>query len=136
MVSRRLLQILTGLVGVATVGLGTVQVAYGVASPMYADGGLPSFPILDSNLRFFGGLGLGLGLLFLWIVPHIERHTVIFRVGWFCAFLGGLGRLLSLPAVGPPSTLFVVFTLLEVVGAPLFILWQARVAADPRWSTA
>lgn len=129
--SKRLLQILTGLVGLATVGLGIVQMAYGAASPMYADVGLPQSPILDSNLRFFGGLGLGIGLLFIWIVPHIERHAAIFRVGWFCAFLGGIGRLLSLPAVGSPSALLVAFTVLEVAGAPLFVLWQARVAGDP-----
>ena len=128
--SRRLLQIFTALVGLATVGLATVQIVFGAASPMYADGGIPNFPILDSNLRFFGGLALGLGLLFLWIVPRIERHGVIFRVGWFCAFLGGVGRLVSLPAVGSPSTLLVAFTMLEVIGAPLFVLWQARVAAD------
>lgn len=127
--SRRWLQVLTGLVGLATVGLGTIQMVYGVSSPMYAGAELPSYPILDSNLRFFGGLGLGLGLLFLWIVPSIERHAVIFRVGWFCAFLGGVGRLASIPAVGPPSTMLLVFTILEVAGAPLFVYWQSRVAA-------
>jgi hypothetical protein len=44
--SRRLLQIVNGLVGVATVGLGTVQVIFGVRSPLYAAADLPEFPIL------------------------------------------------------------------------------------------
>jgi hypothetical protein len=32
--------------------------------------------------------------------------------------------------MGPPSTPLVAFTILEVVGAPLLVYWQARVAAE------
>lgn len=34
--SRRLLQIINGVVGLVTVGLGTVQMFFGVSSPLYA----------------------------------------------------------------------------------------------------
>ena len=43
-------------------------------------------------------------------------------------FLGGLGRLASLVSVGMPFPPFLGFTLLEVVGAPLFVWWQRQVA--------
>jgi len=125
---RLTLQILTGLMGLATVGLGAMQLSFGIRSPLYASAGLPEFPILDSNLRFFGGLGLGLGLILLWVVPSIERQTVLFRAVWICALLGGVGRLVSLAAVGSPSRLLLLFTVLEVTGAPFFIYWQHRVA--------
>jgi hypothetical protein len=105
-----------------------VQVGFGVGSPLYAPANLPELPILDSNLRFFGGMGLGLGLILLWIVPAIERHAILFRAVWFCAFLGGIGRLISVAVVGSPSDLLVVFTSLEIVGASLFVYWQHRVA--------
>ena len=131
--SRRLLQLLTGLVALATVVLGTIQITFGVENPLYG-GGIPAHPVLDSNLRFFAGLGLGLGLLFFWILPRIERHAVLFRVGWLCAFLGGVGRLISMPAVGLPPAPIVAITILEVAGAPLFVYWHSRVAADPRWA--
>lgn len=42
-------------------------------------------------------------------------------------FLGGAGRLLSLSLTGMPVAPFVGFALLEVLGAPLFVWWQARV---------
>jgi uncharacterized protein DUF4345 len=59
---------------------------------------LPPSPILDSNLRFFGGIWLGLGLAMLWLVPSIAQQGVLFRA------------------------------LLELVGSPLFIYWQYRIA--------
>jgi hypothetical protein len=130
--SRRALQVVNGLVGVATVGLGSVQLRFGVDSPLYAAAQLPQFPILDSNLRFFGGMGLGLGLVLLWILPSIERQTTVFRAVWTCALLGGVGRLVSAAAVGPPSRLLVGFAVLEVVGAPALIYWQHRVAVSTR----
>lgn len=130
--SRRALQVVNGLLGLATAGLGTTQLAFGVSSPLYAAAHLPHFPILDSNLRFFGGMGLGLGLILLWILPSIERQTALFRGVWVCALLGGLGRLVSVAAVGSPSPLLLGFTLLEVIGAPLLVYWQHRVALAHR----
>lgn len=128
--SRRPLQIVNGLVGLATVGLGAIQVLFGISSPLYAGASIPSLPILDSNLRFFGGLALGLGLVLLWLLPSIERQGALFRAVWICAFLGGVGRLISWPAVGSPSELLLGFTVLEVLGAPALIYWQHRVAAS------
>jgi hypothetical protein len=128
LMSRLLLQIVTGLLGVATLALGSMQLGLGVDSPIYAAADLPDFPMLDSNLRFFGGMAIGLALALLWILPTIERQTLLFRIAWGCAFLGGIGRLVSVAAVGTPSTLLLVFTWIEIVGAPLLIYWQYRVA--------
>jgi hypothetical protein len=95
---------------------------------LYASLNLPRSPLLDSNLRFFAGLWVGLGLAMLWLVPNMERQGVLFRVLWGAIFLGGVGRLLSMISVGLPPAPFIGFTLLEIVGAPMFIYWQHRVA--------
>lgn len=129
--SRRALQILNGAVALATVVLGGSQLVLGTGSPVYHDLSLPAAPVLDSNLRFFGGLGLALGLLLAWVVPRIERRTGAYRIFWSSAFLGGLGRLLSIAQVGAPSGLLVGITVLEVAGAPIFLAWQRRVAVEP-----
>jgi hypothetical protein len=43
-------------------------------------------------------------------------------------FIGGIGRLISMLLVALPPAPFIGFTALEIFGAPLFVLWQARLA--------
>ncbi len=128
--SRRPLQIVSGLLGVIPVVTGALTMM-GLADPIYAAAGLPAHALLDSNLRFLGGLWLvlGLGLALFWLIPRIEHETALFRVLWLMIFAGGVGRLLSMALVGPPPWPFIGFTLLEVAGAPFFIVWQARLAS-------
>lgn len=132
--NRTALQLLNALVALATVALAGMQLTLGVNSPVYDSLALPAAPSLDSNLRFFGGMGLGLGLLLLWVVPRIESRTGLYRLFWYCAFLGGVGRVISIGATGWPRPFVVGITALEVIGAPVFLYWQhrlARVASEP-----
>ena len=125
--SKRALQIVTGLLGVVPVVTGLLGLM-GVADPFYVAVGVPPIVVLDTNLRFYSGIWLGLGLTFLWLIPTIERQTVLFRVLWGMIFIGGIGRLLSMMLLAWPPAPFVAFTALEIVGAPLFIWWQSRLS--------
>lgn len=124
---RRSLQIVSGLLGVIPVVTGVLTMM-GLADPIYAAAGLPVHALLDSNLRFLGGLWLVVGLAMFWVIPRIERETALFRALWLMIFVGGVGRLLSMALVGAPPWPFIGFTLLEIIGAPFFIAWQARLA--------
>lgn len=126
--SRRALQVATGALAAIPVVTGVLTMM-GLGDPLYATAGLPAYALLDNNLRFFGGLWLVLGLALFWLIPRIEHETAMFRVLWLMVFVGGLGRLLSMLALGLPPWPFVGFAVLELVGAPLFIGWQARIAA-------
>lgn len=128
---RRALQIATALLALVPILTGIITML-GVSDPLYASSGVPALPVLDSNLRFFGGVWLGLGLALLWLVPRIESEGVLFRMVWGGIFLGGIGRLLSMLMVGLPPLPFVGFTALEVIGAPLFVYWQHLVAKAGR----
>lgn len=125
--SRFPLQVCTVVLSIIPIVTGVVTLL-GIRDPIYRPLGLPAAPILDSNLRFFGGVWLGVGLAMLWLVPSIEHQAVLFRALWVAVFLGGVGRLLSWLLIGPPPKPFIGFTLLELLGAPLFIYWQYRVA--------
>jgi hypothetical protein len=128
--SLRALQVSSGLLGMIPVATGVLTML-GLADPIYADAGLPPSALLDSNLRFLGGLWLVVGLALFWLIPRMAQQTALFRVLWLMIFTGGVGRLLSMAVVGPPPWPFIAFTLLEIVGAPLFIAWQARLAKAP-----
>ncbi|SHN81880.1 DUF4345 domain-containing protein [Bradyrhizobium erythrophlei] len=125
--NKRGLQIVTALLGLIPVLTGIVTML-GLGDPLYASAGIPANALLDSNLRFFGGIWLGLGLALYWIIPNIEKQTLLFRVLWGMIFLGGVGRLASMLFLAIPPLPFVGFTILEIVGAPFFIGWQARIA--------
>jgi hypothetical protein len=100
----------------------------GLSDPIFANSGIPANAILDSNLRFFAGVWLGLGIALYWLIPNIERQTVLFRVLWGMIFMGGIGRLLSMFFLALPPIPFIGFTALEIIGAPFFIWWQAQLA--------
>ena len=125
MTSYRLLQGLTGVLALIPILTGAITMM-GVHDPLYAALDLPGNPLLDSNLRFLGGVWLGLGLAAFWMVPRLRAQTVLFRVVWGAIFIGGLGRLLSMLVVGWPPAPCIAFTVLEIVGAPLFVAWHAR----------
>jgi hypothetical protein len=127
--TKKALQTATAILGLVPLGSGLVGMM-GLRDPLYASLGLPDAPTLDSNLRFLSGVWLGLGCAVLWMVPRIESQTVLYRALWGMIFLGGIGRLFSAGLAGWPPAPFIVFTALEIVGAPLFVYWQARVAAQ------
>jgi hypothetical protein len=121
------LQVITGVLGVIPVVTGLIGM-FGLSDPIYASAGLPANVLLDSNLRFFGGVWLGLGLAMFWLVPKIEKQTILFRAIWGMIFLGGVGRLISMLLQALPPIPFIAFTILEIAGAPIFVLWQACLA--------
>ncbi len=125
--SRKALQTVTAVLGLVPLVTGVITML-GLGDPLYAAAKLPALPLLDSNLRFFGGVWFGLGVAILWLVPRIEQQTVLFRFIWGAIFIGGIGRLLSILLAGWPPAPFVGFTALELFGAPLFVWWQHRVA--------
>lgn len=127
MITRRNLQISMAVLACVPVLTGLIGML-GIYDPIYHD--LPIDPTLDSNLRFYAGVWCGLGLAGFWLLPRIEHQTTLFRAIWLAIFIGGLGRLLSLISVGMPFPPFVGFIALELVGAPLIVWWQAKIARE------
>ena len=126
--SRKLLQAANVVLALITIMVAGASFISGINSPIYGSDGIPPIPSLDSNLRFMGGLGLGLGFALLWITSTIEKQGALFRLIWICALLGGIGRLISMAVIGSPPLPLVIFTFIEVPGVPLLIYWQNQIA--------
>jgi len=120
----RLLALIPILTGIVTL--------LGVQDPIYKAALSSAPPVLDSNLRFFGGLWLALGLMLMWASSDLDQNASLFRFAWFGIFLGGIGRMISIVSVGLPPLPFVFFTILEIVGAPLFLMWHAKLLRHTR----
>lgn len=123
--SRRILQFTSAVLAAVPVLTGIVGM-FGIGDPLYVSARLPPSILLDSNLRFLSGVWLGLGVAMYCIIPTIERQTVVFRALWGMIFFGGIGRLLSMAILAPPPWPFIGFTILEIIGAPVIVFWQAR----------
>ena len=126
--TRRSLQTFTAVLALIPVLTGVLTML-GIDDPLYHASGLPRDVLLDGNLRFLGGVWLALGLAMWSLLPRIEHEGRLFTILWGAVFLGGVGRALSMAAMGLPPAPFIGFTVLELAGAPLFIAWQRRVAA-------
>lgn len=124
---RKPLQIFLVILGFVPIVTGLLGLL-GVNDPLYASLGLPQSPLLDSNMRFYSGVWFVLGIAVLATVSNLEKHFSLYCVLWGMIFVGGVGRLLSLFVLGVPPIPFVGFTVLEVIGAPLFLYWHYRLA--------
>jgi len=126
MTSRRRLQIVVAALGLIPIVTGLVGVIYG-ATYIGVDrtvGGAD----LDSQMRFFSAIFLGIGLTFYSTIPTIERQGGRFRLAAALTVLGGFGRLVSLSVVGLPAAGYVLGIIMELVVVPLLVLWQTIVA--------
>lgn len=82
----------------------------------------------DSHFRYLSGLLLGIGLAYGASVRGIERHRGLFLFLTLIVVAGGLGRLVSVVAIGVPSVLMSAALVMELLVTPALALWQFRVA--------
>jgi hypothetical protein len=128
--SRRALQAVIGAAGLVPVGAGLAGMLIG---PAFAglgahDAASGAGVSLDSHFRYLSGLLLGIGLLFWWAIPSIERRGPLIRALTLIVVIGGIGRALSLAELGAPGSLGMrLAMLMELVITPLICLWQHRV---------
>ncbi|RDY32412.1 DUF4345 domain-containing protein [Lachnotalea glycerini] len=130
MISKRIMQLILGLISILALFSAYLGYAYGAVNWYYgfAEGQEYSngLLMLESNFRFYNGLWLGIGIVLLWMIPRIDRDKTTLRVIAVCFFCGGIGRLLSLLFCGIPSPIDLVYVMIEF-SFPLLTLWQRRI---------
>lgn len=128
---RRLLQaVLAAVAAVALVTgawglLGSIPGDYDVR----VDPGNAGNVMLDTNVRFFSGVWLGIGLALVVVLRAVERQVTLLRMIAVVVFLGGVGRVVSMARLGTPSALFSAFAVAELA-FPFLLPLQARIRDD------
>ncbi|RKT55873.1 DUF4345 domain-containing protein [Saccharothrix australiensis] len=120
------LRVVLVLLGLFVVGTGLADVVVG---PAVLPGSPSATPTLDSHYRFFATMWLALGVVLLWVAPRVDRATAALRGACAAVFAGGVARIVSLLAVGPPHGLLVFFIGVELVLPPALVWWQRAVSA-------
>jgi hypothetical protein len=128
LLERRALQITIAVASLVPLCAGAAGIVLGPA--MVDAGAVPTGA--DSHFRYLSGLLLGIGIGFVTTIPRIERRTARVRVLAAIVVIGGLGRLWSLIALGPPNKSMLAALVMELGVTPALALWQARVAARAR----
>jgi hypothetical protein len=121
---RRFLQAAVAIGSLVPIGAGAAGMLLG---PRLLGAGAVGSGDLDSHFRYLSGLLLGIGLGYLSTIPRIETHGGRFRLLTGVVVVGGVGRLLSLLAIGLQSPAMIAALGMELVVTPGLALWQLRV---------
>lgn len=124
---KKSLQVFLGLFGIAAIFIASLHIVLG---PQAIPGSIPVNATMDSEDRFYATLFAAYGVALLWCIKDIERKSMVVYLLALTFLVGGLARLVSMAAVGPPDTFFIAMTVLELL-IPFFMAFmQSRIAKD------
>lgn len=125
MIEKRLLQIVVAIACLVPLSVGGQSILHGPGFLGHA----PVIPTdLDSHFRYISGIFFGVGIAFATCIPDIENKGPRFRLLGALVVCGGVARIVSLLAVGPPSKGHIFGFAMELGTVPLLMLWQYRFA--------
>ena len=86
---------------------------FGGALQMYL-GQPETSPRLDNIHRFMAGVYFSMGPLAIWAAISIRKHNHLIFFLAFSVLMAGVGRLISMSAVGLPSDIFLIYLVPEL----------------------
>ena len=83
--------------------------------------------LLDADLRFFGAMMLGLGVIFLWTIARVKALGSMIYILASAVALGAAARIYSRVAYGNPGTAGTIPVIIETVLPFLLVLLRYHV---------
>jgi hypothetical protein len=135
-VKRIVLQILLGIAGLLMVfRFGVPALIFGATGPgplgnRWLEEGATSTLLLDADLRFFGAMMIGMGIIFFWTIAKVEElGSVIFMLAGAVEF-GAIARIYALSRFGNPGTAGIIPIVIETVSPILIVFLRYLVGKD------
>jgi hypothetical protein len=94
--------------------------------------GTPVPLLLDADLRFFGAMMLGLGVIFFWAIVRVEALASEIYILAGAVALGAAARIYARVTYGAPGTAGTIPVVIETVLPFLLVLFQYLVVADAK----
>jgi len=123
---RKALQIVLGTLSLIPFASGAAGVLVGPRALPGVDGPVPTD--LDSEYRYVHAMWFTAAPILWRALPRIEGEAAAVQAVSAAVFLGGVARLVSWRVSGRPHPVLVGATALELVGIPVLVAWQKRVA--------
>jgi hypothetical protein len=130
------LQILLGIAGLLSVfRFGLPALIFGATGPgplgnRWLVEGVSATRLLDADLRFFGAVMVGVGLVFFWTIFKVETLGSVIYILACAVEFGGLARIYARVAYGNPGTAGMIPIFIETVIPILIILLRFHVGRD------
>jgi uncharacterized protein DUF4345 len=135
-IKRLALQILLGLAGLLSlVRFGTPALIFGATGPgpfgnRWLAEGVSATLLLDGDLRFFGAIMIGVGVLFFWTIFKIEALGSVIYILACGVELGALARIYARVVYGNPGTAGMIPIFIETVIPVLIVLLRFYIGRD------
>ena len=123
---RKALQIVLGTLSLIPFASGSAGVLVGPRALPGIDAPVPTN--VDSEYRYTHALWFAAAPILWRALPRIEREAATVQTVSAAVFLGGVARLVSWRTSGRPHPVLVGATTLELLGIPVLVAWQQRVA--------
>jgi Domain of unknown function (DUF4345) len=88
--------------------------------------------LLDADLRFFGAMMIGIGVIFLWAIARVEALGSVIYILACAVALGAGARIYARVKFGDPGTAGTIPVVIEVIIPILLILLRHYVGRDSK----
>jgi hypothetical protein len=124
---RIVLQIFLGLSGLLMLfRFGTPALIFGATGPgpfgnRWLAPGATATLLLDADLRFFGAMMIGIGVIFFWAIAKVEALGLVIYILASAVAVGAAARIYARVMYGNPGTAGTIAVVLEAV-IPIFLV--------------
>ncbi len=137
---RRILQVLLAISGLLMFfRFGGPALFFGATGPgplgnRWLTEGKTATLLLDADLRFFGAMMLGLGVIFFWAIARVEALGSVIYILAGAVALGAAARIYARLTYGNPGTAGTIPVLIETVLPIFLVLLRYLVGKAPKKS--